>query len=455
MRCGHGAGPGPDGRLADLARSTVLVDEYGGSYRYHTLLREVLQDELVAREPGRVSELHLRAAAWCEAADDFDLAIAHACAAGDIDRAATLVGRGFLRYWWSPRRATARAWFRRFDVAALEDRPWLAVLAAWEQLGVGDVAAMDHLADIAERGTFDSRPPDGSASFESGRAMLRAAMCRRGADDMLANAERAVTLEQASGGWHDFALWTLAFARHVQGDQRGADSALVEAVATARSAGHAGLAYCFIGHRALLAIERGDWALATELVDENAAGSASTLVDGYVSSAPACAARARVAIHRGDVPGARHELTRALGLRPLLTATVPGVAVVSLLELARTHLAVSDAAGARSLVTQAAGVLRQRPGLGVLPDQVAALAAQIASLSIGPAGASSLSAAELRVLALLPYYLSFKEIGERLGVQASTVKTQALSIYGKLGATARSEAVELAIEAGLLDRFPT
>ena len=120
----------------------------------------------------------------------------HAFAAGDIDHAANLVGIGFLRYWWSPRRATARAWFRRFDVAALEDRPWLAVLAAWEQLGVGDVAAMDRLADIAERGTFEGRPPDGSASFESARAMLRAAMCRRGADDMLANAERAVTLEQ-------------------------------------------------------------------------------------------------------------------------------------------------------------------------------------------------------------------------------------------------------------------
>ena len=58
--------------LADLARSTVLVDEYGGSYRYHTLLREVLQDELVVREPARVPELHLRAATWYEAAGDFD-----------------------------------------------------------------------------------------------------------------------------------------------------------------------------------------------------------------------------------------------------------------------------------------------------------------------------------------------------------------------------------------------
>ena len=68
-------------------------------------------------------------------------------------------------------------------------------------------------------------------------------------------------------------------------------------------------------------------------------------------------------------------------------------------------------------------------------------------------GAASLTTAELNVLALLPFYLSFKEIGQRLGVKATTVKSHALSIYGKLGASSRSEAVELAAEAGLLDRL--
>jgi hypothetical protein len=58
------------------------------------------------------------------------------------------------------------------------------------------------------------------------------------------------------------------------------------------------------------------------------------------------------------------------------------------------------------------------------------------------------------VLALLPFYLSFKEIGQRLGIKATTVKTHAVSIYGKLGASTRSEAVELAVEAGLLGRLP-
>jgi LuxR family maltose regulon positive regulatory protein len=90
----------------------------------------------------------------------------------------------------------------------------------------------------------------------------------------------------------------------------------------------------------------------------------------------------------------------------------------------------------------------------VLPGEVAALRASVEAMPIGVGGASTLTAAELRVLAMLPYYLSFKEIGQRLGVKATTVKTHALSIYGKVGATSRGEAVELATEAGLLERFP-
>lgn len=80
--------------------------------------------------------------------------------------------------------------------------------------------------------------------------------------------------------------------------------------------------------------------------------------------------------------------------------------------------------------------------------------AEIGRLPVGVAGASSLTTAELRVLTMLPYYLSFREIGQRLGVRDSTVKTHAGAIYGKLGASSRGEAVDLAVEAGLLEPFP-
>ena len=446
--------PGSGELLVDLARSTILVDEYGGSYRYHSLLKEFLQDELDVREPGAAPVLHDRAARWYEDAGDLDLAVDHAFAAHDLDHAAALVGAGFGRYHWSARRVTVQAWIGRFGDAELEKRPWLAVLGAWEGLASGDVPATEHLADIVERGSFSGTPPDGTASFESGRAMLRSAMCRAGADDSLANAIRAVALESAGSRWRDFALWLLAFACLANGDEGAADEAMAEAVAAARSARNDGLAYAILGHRALLAMDRNDWAAAAAYVIDAETGTAALQVEGYLSSALACVARARMAVHGGDLGTARREVLRCTGLRPLLTAAAPAGAVLSLLGLARVHLGLGDAPGARAVLAQAAHVIRLRPDLGVLPAAVAAMQAEVARLPIGVAGASSLTTAELRVLPMLPYYLSFREIGQRLGVRESTVKTHADSIYGKLGASTRGEAVELAVEAGFLDRLP-
>ena len=64
-------------------------------------------------------------------------------------------------------------------------------------------------------------------------------------------------------------------------------------------------------------------------------------------------------------------------------------------------------------------------------------------------GASSLTAAELRLLPLLSTHLSYAEIGERLYVSKNTVKTQAYSAYRKLGVSSRSEAVVRTRELGL------
>jgi len=64
--------------------------------------------------------------------------------------------------------------------------------------------------------------------------------------------------------------------------------------------------------------------------------------------------------------------------------------------------------------------------------------------------ASSLTPAELRLLPLLATHLSFREIGERLYISRNTVKTHLRSIYHKLGATSRSQAIERALELRLL-----
>ena len=65
----------------------------------------------------------------------------------------------------------------------------------------------------------------------------------------------------------------------------------------------------------------------------------------------------------------------------------------------------------------------------------------------------SLTGAELRLLPYLATHLTFPEIASRLFISRNTVKTEAVSIYRKLGASSRSEAIERAIEVGLLEEL--
>ena len=140
---------------------------------------------------------------------------------------------------------------------------------------------------------------------------------------------------------------------------------------------------------------------------------------------------------------------RAAGLWPLLTYAIPWGGVQTMLELGRAYLLLDDTAGARAVLSQARDILRLRPDLGVLPAQVGDLWDKLDTVRQVGKGASSLSSAELLLL-LLAIHLSFPEIGQRLYVSRNTVKTQAVSIYRKLGASSRSEAVQRLQEIGLL-----
>ncbi len=139
-------------------------------------------------------------------------------------------------------------------------------------------------------------------------------------------------------------------------------------------------------------------------------------------------------------------------LRPHLSRAIPWFGVQTRLELARGHLALADTDGARTLLREVEDVIQRRPDLGTLPQQARELRAQLASaVSLDDGWASTLTAAELRLLPLLTTHLSFREIAERLYVSRNTVKSQAISVYRKLGASSRSEAIERAVQLGLVD----
>jgi LuxR family maltose regulon positive regulatory protein len=441
-------------RLRTLARGNLLIQDVGrdeASYRYHNLLREFLQAELELREPGMTPELHRRTAAWFTAAGDVGPAIEHATAGGDIDTAARLVTAAALPTFRSGRTGTIDRWMRSFPPDAFERHPPLAVMAAWFHFLNGRADAADRMADIVERSTYAGSPGDGTASFESQRAMLRAIMARHGPQDVLASARTAVSQEGPGSPWRDIALWILGSAHLLLGDVDAADAAFGSADVS--DAWASGVAMTVLAKRCSIAMAKGEWPAA----EEYARLSRSRMVAGHhdeiVVALIVHAVSARTAIHRGDVASAREALVRAQLVRPLATHVVPWLAVDALLELARAYMAISDHAGAQIVVREAEAIVRRRPDLGTLTADLRGIRHRLAVAASTLAGSSSLTRAELRLLPLLPTYLSFEEIGERLSISRHTVKTQAMSIYGKLQASSRGEAVERAIELGLLEPF--
>ena len=97
-------------------------------------------------------------------------------------------------------------------------------------------------------------------------------------------------------------------------------------------------------------------------------------------------------------------------------------------------------------------ILQRRQHLGSLVDQVERLRARLGQdHGADYVGASALTAAELRLLPLLSTHLSAPEIAAEMYLSVHTIKTQARSIYRKLGATSRSQAIARARELGLLE----
>jgi LuxR family maltose regulon positive regulatory protein len=446
--------------LESLEEANLLVvplDRQRAWYRYHQLFGELLLAELERREPELLSELHARAAAWCEANGMPEVAIDHAQAAGDHDRVARLVATLTQPAYAAGRVSTARRWLRWFEDQGLVERyPPVAVLGAWLQALDGRPAGGDRWADAAERGVPAAEaapgaqtPPDGS-TMASHLALLRALLCRDGVDRMWADAQAALNGLRPASPWRATALLLAGVAALSDGQADRADAVLADAVEVGMDAGALPAVATALAERCVVALQRHDWAAAQILADQAVETVTTGQLEDYIMSALVHAVAARTALRRGAVPAAREHLARAARLRPLLTSAIPTLAVQTLLELGRAYLSLRDAAGVRAVLGQAGDVLRVRPELGGLPAQVEELRSSLDQARRASPGASSLTTAELRLLPLLATHLTFREIGQRLYVTQNTVKTQAISIYRKLGASSRSQAVQRLQEIGLL-----
>ena len=436
--------------LASLAGSNLLVpvDHGNRRYRHHQPLRELLVAELERREPALVPELHLRAADWYETDGLPELAVEHAQAAGDTDRVARLVAALAFPAYAGGRVETARRWFAWFqDQGSVEDHPQIAILGAQLEALLGNPASAARWAAAAERGLAAS-PPD--RSLAAGAALLRTLLCRDGMAGLRADAIAAGADLAPDDPWRATALLMEGISHLLDGQAELADPVLAHAVEVAGPLGAAPAASAALSERAVVAMERRQWGEAGQLAERAVAVLHDGRLDDYVMAAFVHAVAARAALQLGDTPTARAHLARTIRLRPSLTAAMPHRSVQTLLELARSYLELDDGDGARTILQQAGDIVRQRPSLGVLPGQVEELTAALQETRQGDLGASSLTTAELRLLPLLSTHLTLLEIGERLHLSRNTVRTQAISIYRKLGVSSRSQAMQRVGELGLL-----
>jgi LuxR family maltose regulon positive regulatory protein len=275
-------------------------------------------------------------------------------------------------------------------------------------------------------------------------------LCRNGVDRMRADVQAALGELSPGSQWWPTAQLLEGICYLLACETDRADLLLARAVEVATGAGALPAAAIALAERSVVAMQREDWKQAATLAEQASGVVRDGRLDNYVASALVHAVVARTAVHRGDVPGAQAQLGRAARLRPLLTFALPYFAVQVLLELGRAYLALADAAGARVVLRQARDILQRRPDLGVLPGQAGELGGKLDEIRGGTVGVSSLTTAELRLLPRLSTHLSFREIGERLYVSHHTVKTQAISIYRKLGVSSRGEAIQRARDLGLL-----
>jgi LuxR family transcriptional regulator, maltose regulon positive regulatory protein len=446
-------GKGSGRRLEALERSNLLMvplDRQRKWYRYHHLFHDLLRSELGRLDPDLVPELHARAAAWCEANREPEMAIDHAQAAGDPQRVARLVLHLAFPTYAGGRVETCRRWFQWFEAQGLiEQYPPIAVLGAVLHALMGEPGAAELWAASAERGAYEGKLPDGS-TMTSWLAQLRAFLCRDGVGRMRLDAVIARDGLAPASPWRPSALLLEGISYLLDGDSRRAEPILARTVDVAVHLGAMPAASVALAERAVIAIARDDWPSAETLADRAVEIVQGAHLEDYGPTTLVHAVVARTSLHRGDVPRARESVTRAARTLPALTYAIPFFGVQTRLELANAYLALADTAGARTLLREAWDILQVRPNVGVLPRRADELRSKLDATGDGSVGVSSLTSAELRLLPLLSTHLSFREIGERLYVSRHTVKTQAISVYRKLGVSSRSEAIERVHQVGLL-----
>jgi LuxR family maltose regulon positive regulatory protein len=427
-------------RLLHDGGFVVPLDGEHRRFRFHRLFRDAMSTRLEQREPQRFVELSRRAAVRAEHDGDLVAALDYLRGVGDHDEAARVLGASGPQVYGSGLLGPLEPGLVDLaDDELLEAHQSAAVVGALVHALLGHPAAAARWVAAADEG------PSGQELDA-----LHAALCRDGVERMLEDAQTACDGVSTRAPLYAFARLLEGIGHALRGEQAIAEVALSDAAEQALAADAWFVLATAYAELSLLASDRGEWSRAEELA-RSARDASERLDDDNAVCGLVHVASARSALRNSNWVRVGEDLDRVHRMLPRLTEALPWLSGQVRVELARTHLALNDLPAVRELLAELDGLMLLRPHLATIRDSALNLRDEVERLSAQASGATtSLTAAELRLLPLLTTHLTFRQIADHLYVSRNTIKTQAISVYRKLGVTSRAEAIDRANELGFL-----
>ena len=434
-------------RLEEIARTNLFLvplDDRGEWYRFHHLFAQLLNLELTRQEPELIPVLHRRASAWHANHGAMDDAIGHALDAGDLSTAAELIEGSWIDFTNACRFETIRGWLRRFPDSMVRTDVGLLLVEAWVSSLCAMRAEATRAIDLIERGgDLTQGPlPDGFSSVESSLTVLRATFPWGDIGAQFENGRRVAELEPPESRWRPFAYWAMAMGHYYRGELAEADHWFDEAFALALVTGQWLVAGSSLAFRSLVAGDDGrldDHVRLAEQAAEFASGVGIEEVAGEVHLA-----RGSTLLVGGKPDEALPVLER--GVRVLRAWGQPIDLAEALLRLVPAVAAVGDRPSAAAALAEARLLVESCIDPGNLKDRLDVMQASFDRSS----GHEALTTRELEVLRMLAGPGSERELAARLFVSTNTVHSQVRSVYRKLGATSRAQALRRGRSRGLI-----
>ena len=374
-------------------------------------------------------------------------AIHHAAAGGDLRRACDLAAGHWLALVNTGRRSTVEAWLAALGDEVIRADARLCLAAAWTAFSAGRLDEVLPWTEAAERAPLPAPIRDGTTSVASGAATLRTSYYLLIGDFGRARdcGREAMRREQCPP-WYAVAANCAGAAAYWLGDMREAVERLQETVRLGRS-GMPVVVIFALSHLALFAADRSEWDEVERLVEEAGSLIEQCAADEYWAAGACRLARGRLLERRGRLEEAEAELVRGLELGR--RGSGPVEVAYGLLALSGVRHALGHRAGARALVSEARQMVARCPDPGPVITQFLERAERRARLAprgrgLARVGSDELSERERALVRLLATELTQREIGAELYVSLNTVKTHTRSIFRKLGASNRRDAVERA-----------